>query len=458
VAAADSFPVINPATGAVFAHSPAASAAQLDDAVAAARRAGAAWAASEETRRHALGRCAELLGQQAEALGQLLVMEQGKPLKQAIGEVRGAAAWLRATAQLRLSHQIIQEQPVRIEAHHVPLGVVGAITPWNFPVILAVWKIAPALLAGNTIVVKPSPFTPLSTLRIGELLRDVLPPGVLNMLAGGDQLGAAMTAHPGIRKISFTGSVATGKRIAAAAAPDLKRITLELGGNDPAIVLPDVDPQRVAEPLFWAAFANSGQVCVAIKRLYVHRSVYQAVLDGLRALARTVVVGDGMRPETQLGPVNNAPQLERVRRLLADARERGAEVIGGEPLRGQDQRGGYFLRPALVTGLGEDAPLVAEEQFGPALPVLPFDDVDDAIERANRSHFGLGGSVWSADPARGRDLVSRLECGTGWVNQHGAFHPMAPFGGARWSGLGYENGQRGLEEFTRLQVVHGPPS
>jgi acyl-CoA reductase-like NAD-dependent aldehyde dehydrogenase len=318
-------------------------------------------------------------------------------------------------------------------------------------VILAVWKIAPALLAGNSLVLKPSPYTPLSSLKLGEVLRGVLPPGVFSVVAGGDELGKWITEHPAVRKISFTGSVATGKKIAAIAAPDLKRVTLELGGNDPAIVLADVDPKAVAEKVFRAAFQNSGQVCVAVKRLYVHESIHDAVLDEIAELARNAVVGDGLEDGVEYGPINNAPQFERVRELVDDARHAGGRIVaGGAPL----DRDGYFYAPTVVADVAEGVRLVDEEQFGPALPVMSFRDVDEAIERANASHFGLGGSIWTADLERGAELAQRLECGTGWVNQHLNLVPNAPFGGSKWSGIGVENGPWGLAAFSEYQVIN----
>jgi acyl-CoA reductase-like NAD-dependent aldehyde dehydrogenase len=317
--------------------------------------------------------------------------------------------------------------------------------------MLAAWKIAPALLAGNTIVLKPSPFTPLSTLKLGEIIRDALPPGVVNIVSGNDQLGAWITGHPAVRKISFTGSVATGKKVAAAVAPDLKRVTLELGGNDAAIVLDDASPKKVAEKLFWGAFTNSGQVCSAIKRLYVHESIYQPVLDELAAVAKSVKVGDGMQQDTQLGPLNNKMQFDRVNELLEDAKKHGARCVTGGAAPGG---GGYFIAPTLVTGIAEGTRLVDEEQFGPALPVLPYRDVEDAVQRANRTMYGLSGSVWSSNPERAAELAGQLDCGTAWVNQHLAIVPNAPFGGAKWSGIGVENGPWGLLGFTELQTVN----
>lgn len=446
------FEVINPASGKPFASCPDATRSQLDEAMASAERAFPGWAADENARRQALVACADALAAQAQEIGRVLTQEQGKPLARAVEEVLGGSVWFRVTAGLPLAPEVLQDDDdVRIELHKKPLGVVGAITPWNFPIILAIWKLAPALLAGNTVVLKPSPFTPLSSLAVGEALRDALPPGVLNVVSGGNDLGRWITEHPAVRKISFTGSVATGKKIAAAAAPDLKRVTLELGGNDPAIVLGDVDPKRVAEKLFWGAFANSGQICVAIKRMYVDEKIYPQVVDALAELARSVKVGDGLEDGTELGPINNAPQFARVQELVDDAVANGARCVAGGARVGEN---GYFFQPTIVTDIAEGTRLVDEEQFGPALPIMPFSDVEDALARANGTHFGLGGSIWSADTARAADIARKLECGTGWVNQHLNLVPNAPFGGSKWSGIGYENGPWGLAAFTELQVIN----
>ena len=294
-----SFGVINPATGQVFAQAPACSRAQLDAAMDAASRAFRPWKRDASARRAALVACADAIKARLGELAPFLTQEQGKPLARATEELIGAAVWFQYTASLEIPLEVVQDDAkTRIEVRRRPYGVVGAITPWNFPVLLGVWKIAPALLAGNTIVLKPSPYTPLSTLKLGEILRDALPAGVLNVVSGNDQLGAWITSHPAVRKVSFTGSVATGKKVAAACAPDLKRMTLELGGNDAAIVLDDVDPQQVAEKLFWGAFANSGQICGAIKRLYVPERLEQPLVTALAKIAQGVKVGDGMQPDT----------------------------------------------------------------------------------------------------------------------------------------------------------------
>ena len=410
------------------------------------------WRRDEAARRALLGACADAIKAHADELARVLTQEQGKPLAKAAAEIAGAAKWFTYTARLEIPVEVaLDNDRVRVEVRRRPYGVVAAITPWNYPVSLAVWKIAPALLAGNTIVLKPSPFTPLATLRLGEILRDVLPSGVLNVVSGGDALGAWMTSHPAVRKISFTGSVATGKLVAAAAAPDLKRVTLELGGNDPAIVLPDVDVARTAKRLFWGAFENCGQVCSAIKRVYVPESLYESMVAQLADMARGVKVGNGLDEDSQLGPINNRPQFERVQELVEDARQAGARLVTGGQCLGE---GGYFYAPTIVADLQDGVRLVDEEQFGPVLPVVPYTELDDAIERANATHFGLSGSVWSSDTARAEEVARRLECGTAWVNQHLNVLPHAPFGGAKWSGIGVENGPWGLLGFTEIQTVN----
>jgi acyl-CoA reductase-like NAD-dependent aldehyde dehydrogenase len=444
--------VINPATGQVFARVPECTKDQLDEAMASAARAFPAWSRDVGARKQALLACAERLQSRAAELAPLLTQEQGKPLGKAMEEVMGASIWFQYTASLDVPIEVVQDDDQRrVEVRRRPLGVVAAITPWNFPLILASWKIAPALLAGNTVVIKPSPFTPITTLVFADMLRDVLPPGVVNAVSGGSDLGGWMTSHPVPRKISFTGSVATGKRVMAAAAPDLKRLTLELGGNDPAIVLPDVDPKATAARIFWGAFENNGQICSAIKRVYAHESVYRPLVAEFAALARSVKVGNGLEDGTQLGPVNNQPQFERVTELVDDARRQGATIVtGGERLGEQ----GYFYAPTIVSDVSDGVRLVDEEQFGPALPVIPYRDVDDAVRRANGTHYGLSGSVWSADPERAAVVAGQLECGSAWVNQHLAIAPNLPFGGAKWSGIGVENGPWGLLGFTEIQVVN----
>jgi acyl-CoA reductase-like NAD-dependent aldehyde dehydrogenase len=444
--------VINPATGKEFARVPDCTRAELDQAMESAQRAFPSWSRDINARRKILNDCAGVLQGQPEGLARMLTQEQGKPLEKAQQEIMGTAIWCMYTAGLDLPAEVVQDNDAgRIEVRRKPVGVVAAITPWNYPLMLAMWKIAPALLAGNTVVLKPSPFTPITSLMLGEILRGIIPPGVLNVVSGGDELGAMMTSHPVPRKISFTGSVETGKKVAAAAAPDLKRVTLELGGNDPAIVLSDVDPNAVAEKIFWGAFENSGQICSAIKRVYVPEQMYKPMLEKFGDLARHVKVGDGLQPGTQLGPINNKPQFERVIELVEDAKKHGAKIVTGGERLGKE---GYFYAPTIVGDISDGVRLVDEEQFGPALPIIPYKDVDDAIRRANATHYGLSGSVWSKDHKRAAEIAQQLECGSAWVNQHLAIAPNLPFGGAKWSGIGVENGPWGLMGFTEIQVVN----
>jgi acyl-CoA reductase-like NAD-dependent aldehyde dehydrogenase len=448
------FGVVNPATGDVFAQAPACSRGQLDEAMAAAQTAFRTWTADDKERRVVLGEMGDALEAAADRLAPLLTAEQGKPLEDARLEVGGAVAWLRYYADLETLPEMVQDdEHGYVEVVRRPLGVVAAITPWNFPVALAAWKFSPALRAGNTMVLKPSPFTPLTTLALGEIWREVVPPGVLNVVSGPDPLGAWMTAHPVPRKISFTGSTATGRKVAAAAADDLKRVTLELGGNDPAIVLDDADPEQIADGLFWAAFFNNGQVCCGVKRVYVHQRRHGALVAALVARAKAARVGDGTQPDVQLGPINNQPQFDRVSELVGDALTHGAVVAaGGSPL----DRPGYFFAPTILTGVVDGTRIVDEEQFGPALPVIPYRDLGEAIERANGTTYGLTASVWSPDIDRAWGIASRLDCGQVTVNVHAAIRPDLPLSGHKWSGLGVENGPWGLQGFTDLQVLARP--
>lgn len=445
-------PVINPATELVFAQAPCASPSQLDLAVGAARTAFAAWSTTSfEQRASCITAIADCIETHAYELGDILTREQGKPLAESVFEAMATAFFFRHVASARPSTGAVDDgQGRRIETVRQPLGVVGAIVPWNYPLSLLAFKVPAALMAGNTVVLKPAPSTPLATLRLGELVRDILPPGVLNIIADDGSLGEVLSRHPGIAKISFTGSTETGKKVMTAAAGTLKRLTLELGGNDAAVVLADADPGAIAGPIFNAAFGNAGQTCVAIKRLYVHADVHDAMCEALTKLAAAAVVGNGLDESTQIGPLQNKQQYERVRALIAEASGEGTVIAGG----GAHTETGYFIRPTLVRDISDSARLVAEEQFGPALPILKFDDVDDVIERVNRSDYGLGASVWSADTHEAIKVARRLNAGTVWINKHADLMPHIPFGGARLSGMGSELGTACLDEFTQLKVLN----
>lgn len=445
--------VINPATGGKIGEAPDCTAQQLDRAVASARQAFPLWrAAPPDERGAAMKAAAAILVENAEPLLRLLTSEQGKPHHEARREILGAAHWLNAFADLAIPVEINEATAERrSETRHVPIGVVAGISPWNFPVLLSFWKIAPCLKAGNTMILKPSPFTPLTMLRIGELLRDAFPAGVLNIITGGDALGPMLTVHPGINKVSFTGSTTTGKRVMESAAKDLKRVTLELGGNDAAIVLPDVDVDAVAKALFWAAFRNSGQICVASKRLYVHADIYDRFAQAFADYAGTIRMGNGAEQGTELGPVQNSLQFERVLTIIEDSKAQGHRFLTGGDARPVGP--GYFIPVTIVDNPPEDSRVVQEEPFGPIVPLLKYDSVDEVIHRANASPYGLAGSVWSADTSAALAVAGRLETGTVWINEVQYLSPFQAFAGHKQSGLGVENGLGGLLEYTVPQTI-----
>ena len=451
------FGVRNPATGEVFAHCSVADGSHLDQAVAAAERAFRSWSLEPDAVRKAkVHELADILEKHTPELMQILTQENGKPLGgyQGIGsgmELGGSVAWTRVTAELELPAEVIQDDDyARIEVHRKPLGVVGSIPPWNWPLMIAIWHVMPAIRTGNTVVIKPSSLTPLTTVRFVELANEVLPPGVLNIVTAESGIGSAMAKHPGIRKMVFTGSTPTGKLIMQNGAANLKRCTLELGGNDAGIVLPDVDPKEIAPKLFAVGFHNSGQTCACLKRLYVHEAVYEDICREMTAIAAGVTMGNGLEKGVEFGPLQNEDQLKLVMELAEDAKKAGGRFLcGGEKSTGP----GYFFPLTLVADVTDGVRLVDEEQFGPILPIIKYSDIEDVLKRANNSPFGLGGSVWSNDVEKAKRIAARLECGTAWVNDHASIQPNAPFGGVKESGYGVEFGNYGLEEYTYIQTL-----
>ena len=447
-----SLDIINPATGEAFTTVARASVAQADEAIAAAKAAAPLWAATPMVdRRKAVLALADAIAARSDEIARVMTAEQGKPLAEAQGELAWTDGYLRHYCTLDLPDRIIQDdESGYIEVRHMPLGVVVGIIAWNFPLLVACWKIGPAVLAGNTIVLKPAPTTPATALLLGEICKDIFPAGVINIIADDNDLGPHLTAHPDVAKVGFTGSTATGKRIMASGADTLKRVTLELGGNDPAIVLGDVDVKATAQSIFNNAFLNNGQVCLAIKRAYVHDDIYDAMCSELAMLAEAAIVDDGSKQGTQIGPIQNKAQFEKIKGFLETARRDGKIIAGGTVM----DRGGYFVRPTIVRDVSDGDQIVDEEQFGPILPVIRFADVDDVIRRANASEMGLGGSVWSKDVAKATAIAGRIESGQVWVNQHIAIGPHIPMAGFKASGLGVEQSVEGFAEYTQVQVIN----
>ncbi|MFI8205502.1 aldehyde dehydrogenase family protein [Streptomyces sp. NPDC085937] len=448
------FAVVDPATGEAFDEAPDMRPDDLDAVIGRAHRAWSGWRADPAARSTALRAAADAVEAAGDDLARLLTREQGKPLSESSAEVTRTAARLRYFADLTPRTRPIDDgRPVHSEVRWRSLGPVAAIVPWNFPLQLAAAKFAPALAAGNTVVVKPSPYTPLATRMLGSLLAAVLPEDVLTVVTGREPLGGRLASHPGIRHVTFTGSVSTGREVARAAAASLARVTLELGGNDAAVLLDDVDVEGIADRLFWAAFRNCGQVCMAVKRLYVPARLHTDVVEALAQRAKTVAVGPGLDPATQLGPVNNAAQLARVEHLTQQALADGARAAAG----GHRQDGpGYFFTPTVLADVPPDSPVVTGEQFGPVLPVLPYRNLDEAVDAANGTGFGLGGSVWGTDLDRAEAVAERLECGTAWVNHHAELSLAQPFAGVKDSGVGVAGGPWGLYGNLQPFVVHRP--
>lgn len=444
--------VVDPATGEIFAQAPRASKEQLDKAVAAAKAAFPVWSSlphSERAKR--MLALADALELRADEFAELLTREQGKPLAQSRGEVGGSIAAFRYFATQSLhSHKLVDDDETLVVELRAPLGVVAAITPWNFPLVLLAIKVATALTTGNTVVAKPAPTTPLTTALLGEVACTILPPGVLNIVVDANDLGSALASHTDVAKVSFTGSTATGRKVMASGADTLKRLTLELGGNDVAIVLDDVDVDDVAPKIFAAATLNAGQVCMAAKRIYAPRAIYRKLCEALAKLARDAVVGNGLEPETSIGPIQNRVQYEKLLDLIEDAGRSGTIMAGGQRLN----RKGFFIAPTVVADLVDTDRLVTEEQFGPVIPVLAYDTIDEVITRANVSEFGLGGTVWGKDIDRAIAVASQIETGTVWVNKHLDLRFDVPFGGIKQSGLGREQGEDGLREFTQARIIN----
>ncbi|RFU33258.1 hypothetical protein B7463_g3047, partial [Scytalidium lignicola] len=426
---------INPATKEPNWEVPIATKQDVDNAVQAAQNAFTAWSATSiQERREALDHFADALMEYKDDFSKLLTTEQGKPIHLARGEVDDGFTWLKEISKLTVPEEVVIDNDERqVITRYTPLGVVVGIVPWNFPIQLACGKIAPAIMTGNTIIIKPSPFTPYCDLKIAELAQRFFPPGVIQALSGDDDLGPMLTSHPGVNKISFTGSTATGKKVMESASQTLKRVTLELGGNDPAIICGDVNIATVAPEIARLAFLNSGQICLALKRIYVHESIYPEFRDTIVEMTKKMKAGDGFEDGVFLGPVQNKMQYDRVKMFFDDIEKEGQKIaVGGI----SNNSSGYFITPTIIDDPKEDSKIVTEEQFGPIVPLLSWSTEDEVVTRANHTKMGLGASVWSSDLTTARRIARRLEAGNVWVNSHLEVTPLAAFGGHKESGIG----------------------
>jgi acyl-CoA reductase-like NAD-dependent aldehyde dehydrogenase len=459
--AGDPLDVVNPADGRSFTEVASATVADVDAAVHAAARAQKTWSELAVSKRgEILGRAAHHVEQHLDELVPLLTREQGKTLRDSRIEVTKAIDtllhYVGLSKSLRGAHTPNLDPGVDGFVLRRPLGVVGAIVPWNFPTTLLCNKLAPALVAGNTVVAKPAATTPLTTLRFAELLAEGgLPEGVFNVVTGrGSEAGEALVTHPLVRKIAFTGSTPVGERIMAQCANGIKRVTLELGGSDPMIICDDADLAGAASAASMGRFYNCGQACLAIKRVYVFESVADEVIEAITAKAKRLKVGRGDAKETQMGPMHTAGGREEMATQVANTLNAGGELrAGGGPPDDADLSDGFFYAPTVVADAPHDVPMATEEVFGPALPIWRVSDLDEAIERANASPFGLGSSVWTKDLQRAREAATRIEAGYTWVNSRTKVYDELPFGGWKSSGYGKEHGEEAFDFYTETKSV-----
>lgn len=453
--------VKNPATGELVDRVPAGAKEDVSCAVDAAEAAYGAWAKkSMRERGMILFHAAQKVRDQHKDLARLLTLEQGKPIHESIDEVRGFASILEFYAGISAhsSGEAIRLGPAGdCMVVREPLGVCGAIIPWNMPVLIMGWKVGPALLAGNSLVLKPASTTPLTTLKLAGILDSAgLLPGALNIVTGsGESVGAAIVRHPLIRKVSFTGDCITGSKIREMASAHMKDLTLELGGSDPMIVMDDADIDRAVEGALRGRFYNAGQTCTAVKRLYVHEKIADAVIRKLQVRIEAFRTGNGLEPGIDLGPMNSSGQREKISQVVKETRDNheGTILTGGSFLEGRAYDAGHFYAPTLVTGISPGARLVTREIFGPVLPVMTVPDLDTAIREANTTRFGLGASVWTKDLATTKRVFDEVKAGIIWVNRHLTVPPEIPFGGMNESGIGRENGQYALDSYSRTKTL-----
>ena len=445
---------IDPATGEPLYEVPVARKEDLDKAVQHARKAFKTWSKTTfDERAKLLLAFADAIEENREDLEKLQTMEQGKPIGLANTEFTMAIQWLRTFATMEIKDEVLQDDEEKtIYATFPPIGVCGGIVPWNWPVLLGLGKVGPALITGNTFIMKPSPFTPYCDLKLGELGISIFPPGVFQVLSGNDDLGPWLTEHPDVDMISFTGSIPTGKRVAASCAKTLKRCVLELGGNDAAIVCEDVDIEKCLPKITTLAFLNSGQICMLAKRIYVHEKIYDQFRDAMVDFTKNnIKTGGGFEENITVGPVQNKMQFELVKDMYSQAEKQGWKTALHGKVRETSK--GYFVEPAIIDNPPEDSRIVVEEPFGPIVPLLKWSDDDDVIERANALKTGLGASVWAKDLTRAEKMARQLSAGSVWVNSHFDVAPNVPFGGHKESGIGMEWGIEGLKHYTNTRSL-----
>jgi succinate-semialdehyde dehydrogenase / glutarate-semialdehyde dehydrogenase len=456
--------VVNPATEEVVDTVPAGSAEDVNSAVEAAKRAFPEWSTTDVEKRAAiLTAAADLITDNAKELAGILTSEQGKPVAEAIGEVthlvHGVHYYAEAATKVRGAHQELPSAfgPAYGMVIRRPMGVCAAITPYNFPLTLLGTKVAPALATGNTVVAKPASTTPLATLRVAELFAEAgVPDGVLNVVTGrGSEIGDVLVGHPDVRRVAFTGETNTGRHIMSIAGPDLKRVTLELGGSDPVIVCEDADVGAAVKAVIIGRYWNAGQACLGCKRVYVHESVYDDFVSQLVERVGRYEPGDGTvkaeKPRLRMGPIHTRHGRDELVEQIEDGAAKGGEVLIGGGDGGHDK--GWFLEPAVVAEPGQDSRLVTEEVFGPVLPVFRYTDFDDAIRRANQTRYGLGSSIWTHDVRKIHRAAQEIDSGMTWVNQIHYGYDELPFGGMKDSGFGKEHGLEALDHYVELKSV-----
>ncbi|CAF9936441.1 hypothetical protein IMSHALPRED_010755 [Imshaugia aleurites] len=445
---------VNPATREPLWNTPVATNEDVNDAVLAAENAFHSWSIVPfEKRAKLLEDFAELYASYEKGFTELLVRETGKPKWEIEESSKDGSAKSGALAEsLHLPVEVLEDEETIVTTRYVPLGVVAAICPWNYPLVLSVAKIAPAILTGNCVIVKPSPYAPYTALKLVEIAAQIFPPGVVQVLGGNEKLGPWLVDHPGIQKISFTGSVASGKIVAREAAKTLKRVTLELGGNDASIILPDVDVISTARQVTMGAFRNTGQVCLATKRIYIHASIYRPFLDAMHTFAQAMKVGEPDDPDVELGPLQNEMQFRTVKALFDDTRANGFKFAAGTSEIPDSL--GFFVSPAIIDDPPSDSRIVTEEPFGPIVPCQPWTDEEDVIARANDTKTGLGACVWGKDTAKAKVIGRRLQAGSVFINSFEKPRPDVVVAGHKESGIGGEGGRLGLLPYCNPQAIH----